>query len=80
MNDVSPKSLKITVKAHPKAKKARLIRKGEGHYEIWVTAAADRGEANKAVLEALSDTLGIAKSRLTILSGKTSKTKTIEVL
>ena len=72
--------MKITVKAHPKAKKARLLRKDDGHYEIWVTAPPDRGEANKAVLKALSDTLGIAKSRLTILSGKTSKIKTIEVL
>jgi hypothetical protein len=71
--------VRVFVKAHPKSKKTRVLKKDDTHYEVWVTEAPDRGKANKAILEALSDHLGFAKSRLSILSGETSKTKVIYV-
>jgi hypothetical protein len=71
--------MRIFVKAHPKSKKARIVKKDASHYEVWVTEAPDRGKANQAVLEALSGHLGLAKSRLSILSGETSRTKVILV-
>ena len=71
--------MKIFVRAHPKARKAKIIRKDEAHFEIWVSEAPEGGKANRAILEALSEELGVAKSRLSLASGETSRNKTILV-
>ena len=50
-----------------------------GVLKVRVTAPAVRGKANKAALKLLADYLGVKKSALTIVKGKTSREKTIEV-
>jgi len=69
--------VKIFVKTHPRAKKARLLKKDESRYEIWVHEAPEDGKANLAVLERLSEALGVRKSSLSIVSGQTSRNKVI---
>lgn len=71
--------MKVFVKAHPKSKKAKVVKTDETHYEIWVHEPPDGGRANRAILEALSEELAVAKSRLTLLSGQTSRSKVIAV-
>ena len=71
--------MKISVKTHPKSKKIEVLRKDSAHYEVWVREAPEKGKANQAVIEALSDHLGVSPSRLTISSGHTSRNKIIEV-
>ena len=72
-------SLKIFVKAHPKSSKIQVLEKSEGHYEVWVREAPDKGKANQAVIEALSDHLGVARSKLRVSSGLASRNKVIEI-
>lgn len=64
---------------HPKAKKIQVLKKSAGCYDVWVREAPDKGKANEAVIEALSDYFGTAKSRIQILRGQTSKNKLIQV-
>ena len=71
--------MKIFVKAHPKSKKIEVVEKDASHYEVWVREAPDRGKANQAVIEALSEHLGVARSKLNIVSGHTSRNKIIEI-
>jgi uncharacterized protein YggU (UPF0235/DUF167 family) len=71
--------LKISIKTHPKSKKIEVLRKDAGHYEVWVREAPEKGNANQAVIKALSDHLGVPRSRLTISSGHTSRHKIIEI-
>ena len=71
--------LKIFVKAHPKSKQIKVIEKDPSHYEVWVREAPDKGKANQAVIKALSDHLGVAPSRLSIISGHASRNKIIEI-
>lgn len=47
----------------------------DGHWRISVTAAPEDGKANAAVAEALAHALGVAKGRLTLLRGATSRDK-----
>jgi len=71
--------LRIFVKAHPKSKKIEVVQKDADHYEVWVREAPDKGKANQAVIKALSEHLGVARSRLTLSSGLASRNKVIEI-
>ena len=56
-----------------------MVRIDEGHYKVWVKATPEKGRANEAVIEVLSEYLDLPKSRLNVLSGQTSSQKIIEV-
>jgi uncharacterized protein YggU (UPF0235/DUF167 family) len=45
---------------------------------IWTHARAHDGEANKKVIEILSDYYKVPKTSITLVRGATSKTKTFE--
>ena len=47
--------------------------------KLWVTALAEKGKANEAVLELLAEELKIPKSRLQIVRGLTTRLKHIEI-
>jgi uncharacterized protein len=66
------------VRATPRARKPDL-RYEAGVFRISVTAPADEGRANAAVTEALAHALGVAKTRLTLLRGATSRDKTFRL-
>lgn len=68
----------FSVRATPRARKAQL-RVENGVFHIAVTAPADEGRANAAVTEALAYALGVAKSRLTLVRGQTSRDKTFRL-
>ena len=67
------------MKVKAKARQERVEKVSEGQYKVWVKAAPEKGKANEAVVEALSECLGIPKSRIKIVSGQTSTQKTFEV-
>ena len=67
----------LPILAKPKASRGRLIGIHAGRLKIAVTAARERGKANAAILELLARTLRIKRSRLSLLSGETSATKTV---
>lgn len=69
----------IEIKASPKAAQNRISIDQEGTIRVAVTAAPANNEANRAVIELLAKTLGIAKSHLDIVRGGTSRTKMIRV-
>ena len=72
-------SLKISVKAHPKASKEAVVKKGGAQYEVWVREAPDKGKANIAVLEVLAAYFGVAKSHVVLVSGAASRNKIVRV-
>ena len=72
--------MKIFVKAHPKSKKIEVLRKDAGHYEVWVREVPDKGKANQAVIEALSEYLGVPRSKFRLSSGQASRNKVIEIV
>jgi uncharacterized protein (TIGR00251 family) len=67
--------LKLRVKAG--GRKNAILGPHAGALKLSVTAAAERGKANKAVLSLLADALELPASSLEILSGQTSPDKVV---
>ena len=72
--------MKFSVKVKPKAKLEKVARKADGSFEIWVKGPPTEGRANKAVVKALAEFLGISKSAVRIIKGGKSKQNIVEVL
>ena len=69
----------IEVKVVPSAKRA-MIKKEPDFWKIYLTAPAVDGKANKALIEYISDYLGIKKKDVHIIKGLKSRYKTISIL
>ena len=70
------KSIKFRVNVSANSK-TNMIDICEKMVRIKVSAPAKEGKANKAIIEYLSDVIGIAKSKIKIVSGEKSSIKTI---
>ena len=64
----------FSCKVTPRARRNSIKRSGPA-IKISVTAPPEDGKATAAVTEALAHALGIAKTRLTLLRGTTSRAK-----
>jgi len=65
------------IRATPKSSRDR-IEPGEP-LRIYVTAPAENGAANAAVLALLAKALGVAKTRLTLLRGASARDKQVRL-
>lgn len=68
----------IAVRVTPKAARARLVIEG-GTIRADVTVPPEDGKANAAVQALLAKALGIAKSRLVLVRGRTARDKVFRV-
>jgi uncharacterized protein (TIGR00251 family) len=69
--------LKLRVKAG--GRRNAILGRHAGALKLSVTAAPEKGKANRAVLALLAETLGLAASKLKIISGQTSPDKVVLV-
>jgi uncharacterized protein (TIGR00251 family) len=53
---------------------------GENTLKIRISAAPEKGKANKELIELLSKTFDVSRSSVTIATGHTSPMKTIEII
>ena len=67
------------VKVQPKASRDQVVGYRDGVLQLRVTAPPDKGRANGAVVALLSDPLGVAKSRVRIVRGQSSRDKVLTV-
>lgn len=76
--------VRLSVKVTPKARRTALGPVEEGadgpRLKISVTAPPDRGKANAALCQLIGRELGVAKSRVSVVSGAHSRLKEIEIL
>ena len=71
--------MKITVKVKAGAKLAKIEGLLDNIFSVWVKEKPQGGKANHAVREAIAEYFSIPKSRVALVSGKTSKTKLFEI-
>jgi hypothetical protein len=64
----------FALRVTPRASRNQLSEE-DGQLRALVTAVPEDGRANKAVAELLADALGVAKTRLTLIRGATSREK-----
>ena len=76
-HDLKPHAAGVVLRviAHPGARMNEIGGLHDGALRIAGTAAADKGKANKAIIQLLAKTLGIAKSRVELQTGETSRNK-----
>ena len=65
----------IYVRTQPGSSKNRIIGEYGGRLKLAVTAAPEKGKANKAVVELLAQALRICESSIQIVSGESSRNK-----
>jgi uncharacterized protein (TIGR00251 family) len=70
---------RINVYVQPRASKTAVAGMHDGCVKIRLAAPPVDGAANAALVEFVAEQLGIAKSRVRITAGLTSRRKTVEV-
>jgi hypothetical protein len=74
-----PGVVRIRVRAQPRASRTEITGEREGALRIRVAAPPVEGEANAALIRFIAKRLGIAPSRVRLISGETGRQKTFEV-
>lgn len=76
----SDQGLLFLVKVQPKACANGILGEYAGMLKVGVTAAAEKGKANSALIGLLSKVIGVPKSSIEIIRGETSRIKTVRVV
>jgi len=71
--------MRITVSVKAGRKESKVERLSDNSFSVWVKEKPQEGKANYAVREALAEYFDIPKSRVTLMSGETSKTKLFDI-
>jgi uncharacterized protein (TIGR00251 family) len=69
----------LPVAAQPAARRNGIIGVRNGMLRVAVTAAPEKGKANRAIIGVLSDALDVPKSALELVSGETAGQKSFLV-
>jgi uncharacterized protein (TIGR00251 family) len=67
----------LPVRVQPGARRTCVLGEQAGALKVAVAAPAQDGKANMALIETLSRALGVRRSQVELLSGKTSRNKKI---
>ena len=70
---------RIYVKVSPKSSRNEVVEVSEGEYKVKLTAAPVDGKANEALIKILADHFKVAKSCVSIVGGKSAKTKIVDI-
>ena len=69
----------IKIRVQPRASKDEVLGFRGDAWRVRVTAPPEGGKANEAVISLLAGALGIARSRVLIMRGHTSREKLVQV-
>ncbi len=71
--------MRLSITVIPKASGTRIAQVGPNAFRVSVPAPPEGGQANAAVLAALAEHFGVARSRVRIVRGGKSRSKLIEI-
>ena len=70
-----PEGLVLLVKAQPGAKQNAIRGEQNGMLKVSVTQVAEKGKANKALIEVLAKGLRVSRSQIELIAGETQPQK-----
>jgi len=73
-------TVRLTVRARPRAKTSRVVQSDGLHIEVALAAAPVEGAANLELLSLLADALCVPRKVLRLAQGAASRNKVVEVL
>ena len=71
--------MRLAVRVIPNARRTELAGERDGELVLRLNAPALEGKANKAAVEFLARHFGIARSRVTLVSGEKTRHKVFEL-
>ncbi len=72
--------MKLALRVQPNARRtALLMRLSSGEWKVAVAAPPVEGQANEAVMELVSELLGVKRRQVTVARGASSRSKLVEV-
>ena len=72
--------MKLALRVQPGAKRTALLaRLASGEWKVAVAAPPVEGRANEAVVDLVSDLLGVKRRQVTVSRGASSRAKLVEV-
>ncbi len=74
---VTQQGVRLPVQVEPGTGRNRLYGEHAGRLKLSVTAAPERGKANRAVCEFLAGQLGVSKSQVHVVSGHHARLKEV---
>ena len=72
-------STRLRLRVIPGSGKVGVVGRYGEAWKVRVAAPAERGKANDAALELVSQTLGVAASEVRLVAGHTTRDKTVEI-
>lgn len=72
-------SCELDVRVTPRSSQSKVESPDGKTLKVWVTASPTDGQANEAVIEALSKKLRVPKSSIVIVRGHTSRDKRVRI-
>jgi uncharacterized protein len=72
--------MKIQVRVLPRSSKQEVIKSPEGNLRVYLRQSPVDGKANIALTKLLAEHMGIQKSRIRIVTGKSCRNKVIEII
>ena len=72
--------MRIYVKVIPRSSKNEVVEISQGEYKVKLTAPPVDGEANKMLVEILAKHFDVSKSLVSIIGGKSTRKKLVEIL
>ena len=79
MKSISDKKATIEIHLQPGAKKSGIVGFREGILYAKVTSLPQKGQANKALVELMAQTLRIPKSAVNIIRGQSGRSKVVAI-
>ena len=72
--------MRLALRVQPGAKRSKLLaRLASGEWKVAVAAPPLEGRANEAVVELVSELLGVKRRQVTVARGASSRSKLVEV-
>jgi uncharacterized protein (TIGR00251 family) len=73
-------ALLLDVHVSPRASKSAILGEHDGALKVALAAPPVDGAANRALIELMSDLLGVPKRQVTLVRGESSKRKTLAIV
>jgi uncharacterized protein (TIGR00251 family) len=73
-------ALTFSIRVVPRASKSEIVGEVEGSLKVRISAPPVDGAANEEVVKVLAKAFGVAKSKVSIVCGETSKSKRVRVV
>ena len=70
---------RVRLRVAPGAKRAGVVGRHGDAWKVRVTAPAEGGRANDAVVRLVADTLTLARTSVTLVSGHSARDKVVEL-